>query len=242
MRLSVNQKLYDKYGNEVIILQVGKEKYDALVKYVSHYNSEDSITKGTPIDKRVTFNDSDLGIQYFFYKKDIGNRHILYDPDSAYYFNIENMNQAFKNDLKKMGEHLPCGALMFGEKAKQEVIKSFFNKKENEEEEYFIKNHPSCFARMDLDTEYSVGHEVKYFDEHFHDQLYISKGSYCKIGNIQIVDWRSDIASLYYARNILQKKSGNYVNIISKERGDIISGIEYNYSLKLPTPKMGFVP
>lgn len=233
MRIKVNQKIFNRYGDEVIVQCEDGNQYKAIEMHSSYYNYERKIVKEGPVEQNVVFKDSDIGIQYFYNKEDIGNRNILYKSDGAYYFNIENIKKAFQDELDTMGDRLPRGPMMFGEEERQNVIDSFYDEKINRDEQEFVTKHSSCFARMDLDTEFGVGYEVKYFDEHFHDKVYLSKGRYHQIGNIQIVNWRADIANLYYAKNILYRKSEHYLDIFSPDSGSSPIGFEYTYSVML---------
>ena len=63
--------------------------------------------------------------------------------------------------------------------------------------------------------------------------MYLTKGVYRQIGNIQIVNWRSDIANLYYAKNITERKSRLYLDVVSNELGNAITGFEYIYHVML---------
>ena len=122
---------------------------------------------------------------------------------------------------------------MLGDGEKQKVINSFFDATEKEKDKNFIAQNSDCFARMDLDTNFTVGHEVKYFNEHYHDVLYISKNPYKRLGNVQIVNWRAEIANLYYSRENLHFSSQHYLDVFDETRATDVEGILYDYSVML---------
>ena len=230
--MQINEKLYDKYGNVLYVKSISGNKYSGQLMKCEWYASENGITKGKAMPVNVKFSDSDMGVSYFYKKQDIGNREVLLNPNGAYANNLVNIKAQFNRYLKSLKDSLPYGTFMPSEE-KQNVINSFFDNDEKKKDELFIKKHPQCFARMDLDSNFRVGHEVKYFDEHFHDTLYITKGVYNRLENVQIVNWRSEIASLYYSKDRLNLERQYYLDVFDETKETGVAGREYKYSLML---------
>lgn len=231
--MKINQILFDRYGNQLTVKSIKGKEYTGILMYRATYATGTGLTRAKAAPQEVSFTDESLGVEYFYALDHIGNRDILFDEAGPYYFNRKNIKQKYEEYMVSLKSSLPYGVWLENQEDYQDVIDSFYDMEQRQEDEQFIGFHPSCFGRLDLDSEFSVGHDVKYFDEHFHDRLYISKGRYQKIENVQIINWRAEIATLYYEKSKLTHKSLRYADVFSKEQYEGVPGVEYKYQVML---------
>lgn len=231
--MKLNQILFDKYGNQMTVNSIKGKEYTGILMYRATYATGTGLTRAKATSQEVSFTDESLGVDYFFALDHIGNRDILFDEAGPYYFNRKNIKQKYEEYMVSLKSSLPYGVWLENQEDYQDVIDSFYDTEQRQEDEQFIGFHSSCFGRLDLDSEFLVGHDVKYFDEHFHDRLYISKGRYQKIENVQIINWRAEIATLYYEKSKLTHKSLRYADVFSKEQYEGVLGVEYKYQVML---------
>ena len=231
--MKLNQILFDKYGNQMTVKSIKGKEYIGILMYRATYATETGLSRAKAMPQEVSFTEESLGVDYFYALEHIGNRTILFDEDGPYYFNCKNIKQKYEEYMVSLKSSLPYGVWIENPDDYQDAIDSFYDTEQKKEDELFIGVHPSCFGRLDLDSKFSVGHDVKYFDEHFHDRLYISKGRYQKIENVQIINWRAEIATLYYEKSKLTHKSLRYADVFSKEQYEGVPGVEYEYQVML---------
>lgn len=232
--LKSGQVLYNKFGDRVIVKNVYKEFAEGTVEHTPYYSTGyGGLTKGSIQYVSVQIRSHEIGSLFFYNKEDISNWELLFSKHGPYVKNIEYIRQNFNKELNDAKEYIPYGPSI-DSLQKQRIINSYYNTKQQHQKEIsFHQKHPDCFGRMDFDTELSLGHDTKYFKANYHDTVYISKNRYQQLGEIQIVNWRSEIASMYYDQNTLSRKSPRYIDVFSKNTGSSVSGIEYKYDLML---------
>lgn len=228
------QVLYNKYGDIVTIKEIKNDVAEGIVEHVPVYASGyGGVVKGSVQYNPVQIYSHEIGTMYFYDKKDVGNWDYLLSANSPYAENLKYIQRFFEKETEEAKEYIPYGPYMNPEK-KQEIIVLYYDEESQYvEEECFHKEHEHCFGRIDFDTELRLGHETKYFRAHYHDMVYISKGRYQRIGEKQIVNWRSEIAGMYYDQASLIRKSPHYLEAFSPKTVNDVPGIEYEYHLML---------
>ena len=231
--LSINERIYNKFGDEGIVESKTEDSYIAMVLRTYYHNIDGEIVRSAPVAEKKKLKDSDMGVTYFYELEDIGNMEKLTDSNGRYVDNIVAIRNQYERDMKANKNEIPIGEVMDA-RAKQEIIDAYYSPEQIEEERVFYEaHHGKGFARIDFETEYSVGHDVKYFRTKHHDICYLTKGPYHRFGNIQMINWRSEMAGVYYDKKIQRVRKGHYLDIISSDRATDVAGIEYQYELML---------
>lgn len=232
--LKVKDIIYNKYGDSATVKSVTGEKITIILQKSYVFNEGGVYKKSKAKPEESVISENDFGISYFYKIEDIGNMEILTNPSGAYCKNIQAIQDNYKKELAAHADVLPAGERM-DEQRKQRFINLYYDlKNETKKEGRFIEKHKECFARIDLDTKFEVGHEVKYFRSRNHDKCYLTKGDYKKLPDgTHIVNWRSDIADFYYNKEKTSCTRGFYLNVFDETRVDDVPGIEYVYNLML---------
>lgn len=229
--IKAGRTLYDSYGNKITVTSTnGDDIYGEVTRHTKvSYNGGANVREEVHRES-IIFSNNDIGVYYFFSPKDIRNKKSVLSSN-AYKSNKDNIEKHIAKEESLREQYFPYGPRLTPN-SKAQIIKYY--ESDEKEEEAFHKRYPYCFGRMDLDTELTIGQtSKKSFDDHFYDQVYISKSAYLQVGEKQIVNWRSDIASMYYDQFSTTKKSLLYIDAFSEKTAIGVPGIEYTYSLML---------
>jgi hypothetical protein len=208
--LSVGMKLYDARGNEAIVNNIEDNSLQVTVIRRVEIKYNNGKEKEIQEQKKYTnCSINDLGIQLFFHKEDLYKdvESILSDP--LYAFNKENIRrhsgEKHAKIMKKIRSEAP--KILMSASEKEKLVKGYSSKEESYREEinFYNNNYKSqrYFVRIDLDTEYYMPRYEKYHKGHYYEKFYIGKNVKHKDFNCNIIDWRSEIGSLFYDKEII---------------------------------------
>ncbi|MGI6327129.1 MAG: hypothetical protein ACOX1U_09325 [Saccharofermentanales bacterium] len=219
----VGQKLFDGLGNEIIIKKIDNNQIEALKKQLIKvtYNAGQNCETYEKSEV-VIYKKDDIGIKLFFNNDDLENHEKLIISDLRYFKNKRNILQHFDQEYKKTVEKIqksaPTGPIL-DEQLKDKIISEYYSKKISYEQEknFNEKYGDSYFGRIDLDTRFYQSNLQYYFDKHFYDKIYISKGLYKSTSDGgHIVNWRSPIASMYYDNENTSLTRKHYVDVFNE--------------------------
>lgn len=198
-------KLYSSKNEEVVVNSIENEILlttvirKTIVSFNNSYN-----TAAQEVRSEKLYKIGDIGIMLFFNRDEINLEKPELINNPLYQFNKNEIMKFHDNKyaeimglIYKEAPKIPMNQLY-----KQKIIRSYTSIDESsiEERKFYDEFYKiqSYFGRIDFDTEYYIPRYIKYHREHYYEKFYIGKNVDPSLLKYNIIDWRSDISSMYY--------------------------------------------